>query len=81
MAFNVKSSGSGTDHGTITTSSVPILNIQVKDPSGKVVGSSTTANNNVEIVDFVPATTGKYSVVVTRADNLSETVYYGLAWR
>lgn len=81
LAFNVKSSGSGTDHGTITTGSKLDLNIQVKDPSGRVVGSSTTKNNNVEIVDFVPTTTGKYSVVVSRADTSAETVYYGLAWR
>ena len=81
LVFNVKSLGSGNNHGDITISSVPDLNIQVKDPNGKVVGSSTTAKNNVEIVDFVPTTTGKYSIVVTRVDKLSETVYYGLAWR
>lgn len=84
LVFNVKSSGSGTNHSPASTSSVPNLNIQVKDPNGKVVGSSTTTNNNVEIVDFKPTTTGTYSIVVQRVTGTSdpaETVYYGLAWR
>lgn len=81
LAFNRKSAGSGTDDSTITTGNNTNLNIQVKAPNGTVVASSSTTNNNVEIVDFVPTTTGTYTVVITRPDNFSETVYYGLAWR
>ena len=81
LAFNKRSVGSGTNHSSIDSGDNTDLNIQVKDPNGIIVGFSTTKNNNVEIVDFVPATTGTYTVVITRADNSSETVYYGLAWR
>ena len=81
LAFNMRSIASGDDHNHITYLKLSDLDIQVKDPSGRVVGTSRTSNNNVEIVDFVPTTTGKYSIVVTRVDKLSETVYYGLAWR
>lgn len=81
LAFNIKSVVSGTDHDALETGSITNLNIQVKDPNGNVVGSSTTSNNSVEIVDFVPSKTGTYSIVITRADKSTETVYYGLAWR
>lgn len=81
LAFNMKSAGSSTNHEYPDINSDYDLNIQVKDPNGKIVGSSTTTNNNVEIVEFIPTTTGKYSVIVTRVDKSAETVYYGLAWR
>lgn len=81
LAFNMKSVGSGDYDTTITTGNVYNLNIQVKDPNGTIVASSATTKNNVEVVDFVPEMTGTYSVVVTRADSYTDTVYYGLAWR
>lgn len=87
LAFNIRSTSTsvGDYHDTyIDNVKLGNLNIQVKDPNGKTVGSSTTTNNNVEIVDFKPTTTGTYSIVVQRVastDDPAETVYYGLAWR
>lgn len=81
LAFNIRSVASGDSHDTVTSGNITNLNIQVRDPNGNVVGASTTTNNNVEIVDFVPSITGTYTITVTRADASNETVYYALAWR
>lgn len=36
--------------------------LHVRDPAGKYVASSTSYDNNYEIVDFVPEVTGKYQL-------------------
>lgn len=81
LAFNIRSVGSGTNDATITSGTLADLDITIKDPTGNEIVSSTTINNNVEIVDFTPTMTGTYTIVVTRTSTSSETIYYGLAWR
>ncbi|MGI6004219.1 MAG: hypothetical protein ACOX88_02220 [Christensenellales bacterium] len=44
------------------------------------MASSTTANNNVEVVDFVPKVFGTYRIEVKRVSLLSSRDTFGLAW-
>lgn len=95
LSWNIKSlyntsSNSSSEHDNqyAYDESLPDLNLKIKDPNGNYVkaadGSdlcSSTTNNNVEILDFVPTMTGTYTIVVICGDNVTRTVPYSLAWR
>lgn len=87
--YNTPSNSSPTHNNQYSyDNTLPDLNLKIKDPNGNYVkaadGSdlcSSTTNNNVEILDFVPTMTGTYTIVVTCGDNVTRTVPYSLAWR
>ena len=55
------------------------LDLYVYDPSGNYVDSSITTNNNVEIVEFMPTTSGNYTIMVT--NEYSDTItFYSISW-
>ena len=56
------------------------LDLKVKAPDGTVVGTSTTAYSNFEIVQFVPTQAGYYQIVITRNGSSDSTKeYVGIA--
>ncbi|MBQ5953415.1 MAG: S8/S53 family peptidase [Lachnospiraceae bacterium] len=55
------------------------LNLQIVGPNGNVVASSTTSYSNYEIVQFVPAVTGNYTIKVIRVSGTSPLENIGLA--
>lgn len=80
LQYNKFSSSTHTSSPTVNAT--PNLNLYIYSPSGKLVASSTTANNNVEIAEFVPTEYGTYSIKVTNASSSSNTgtIYFGLSW-
>lgn len=75
-----RNSLSGT-HSSATPTGDPFsnLDLQVLDPNGSVVGSSTTDYGNFEIVQFVPTVTGYYSIKVTRTSGSASKENIGIA--
>lgn len=57
------------------------LDLYVYSPTGQLIGSSTTTNNNVEIVDFTASVSGEYTVKIKRVatENPSD-VRFAYAW-
>lgn len=83
LAFLQYNKFSSSTHTSLpTVNATPNLNLYIYSPSGKLVASSTTANNNVEIAEFVPTEYGTYSIKVTNASSSSNTgtIYFGLSW-
>lgn len=50
------------------------LDVRVYDPNGTLVGSSLTAYSNFEIVQFVPATSGNYTIKVSKSGTNTSTL-------
>jgi len=55
-------------------------NLEVYDPNGNLVASSTTENGNVEIVAFDPLVTGNYTIKIIKQANVNEKEFVYLAW-
>ena len=85
LAFLVKctpnSSVSHNGEEAVSWSYPSDLNLEVYAPgSSTPIAVSETMNNNIEIVDFIPPTTGMYTIkVVNEVMNYSPT-YYAVAW-
>ncbi len=56
------------------------LNLYLYNASGVLVASSTTANNNLEILEYTPSTMGVYKLRIQRADSSTQGVYQATAW-
>jgi hypothetical protein len=56
------------------------LDMTVEDPNGVVVATSASLLNPFEIVQFVPATSGTYTVKMHRMRFLGTTEPFALAW-
>lgn len=57
------------------------LDLYVYDTNGNLIGSSTTVNNNVEIVDFTAEVAGEYTIEITRVPTEHQSdVSFALAW-
>ncbi len=69
------------DPSNYTETALNNLDLKIYAPNGTLVGQSTTTNNNVEIVDFVPSQTGTYTIRIERIGTAYGTIYYGVAWR
>lgn len=66
---------------TSTSHSLADLDLYVYSPSGSLVASSTTHNNNVEIVDFTASASGNYKIRIKRYSGTSSSnTYIGEAW-
>ena len=61
------------------SSLVPIadLNLRVKSPSGAILDSSMTSTANFEIIQFIPTTSGTYTLEIT--GSADSTVHIGIA--
>ena len=60
------------------------LDLEVYAPNGALLGSSTTAYNNIEIVDFNSPQVGTYKIRVSKYMNVystSDPVEFSVAWR
>jgi len=57
------------------------LDLHVYDPNGAPVGSSTSYNNNYEIVDIpITNTTGNYTIKIKKFGFYPSSTYFGIAW-
>jgi serine protease AprX len=56
------------------------LDLEVYDPSGNMVGSSISAANNVELVEFNPTVTGTYQIRVVSYAMQNDSEWISLAW-
>ena len=76
-----KNSISGTGHtpGTVNQISFSNLDLQVFDPNGNSVGTSSTINANFEIVQFVPTVSGQYKIKITRQSGTADKEIIGIA--
>ena len=67
--------------GFLQTNHYDNLDLYVYNTNGNIIGSSTTTNNNVEIVDFTATYTGKYTIKIKRiATQYPTDVRYAYAW-
>ncbi len=71
--FWLKRNSVTSDHVSTVNALFSNLDLRVYDPSNTLVGSSTTYYNNVEIVQFVPETTGTYTIKISKAESNSST--------
>lgn len=53
---------------TTYTAHVNNIDLKIYNPSGSLVASSVTTNNNLEIVDFTPTVSGLYKIRICRAN-------------
>lgn len=67
-------------NATSGSSNYEDINLYVYNASGTLVASSTTSNNNLEIAQFTPVSSGTYKIRVKRAVSGTSNIYYGLAW-
>jgi serine protease AprX len=65
---------------TLTELLLSDLDLEVYDPSGNMVGSSISAANNVELVEFNPTVTGTYQIRVVGYAMQNDSEWIGLAW-
>jgi serine protease AprX len=65
---------------TITERLLSDLDLEVYDPSGNMVGSSISAANNVELVEFNPRVTGTYQIRVVGYAVQNDSEWISLAW-
>lgn len=72
-------SGTGHTPGTVNQISFSNLNLQVFDPNGNSVGTSSTNNANFEIVQFVPTVSGQYKIKITRQSGTADKEIIGIA--
>ena len=56
------------------------LDLQIYSPSGVLIHSSTTTNNNVEIVDFTPSVEGVYRIRICQVTSRIVPTEYAIAW-
>ncbi len=77
---NNRISGDHHENGTPTDEVLADIDMQVFDPNGNRVGSSTSSRGNVEIVEFVPTMAGEYTIKLCVYSRNGEKFYYGLAW-
>lgn len=56
------------------------LDLSILDFSQKVIDSSTSARNNVEILDFIAPNSGDYTIRVKPYSSSEENGWIGLAW-
>ena len=56
------------------------LDLQIYNPSGILIYSSTTTNNNVEIVDFIPPSSGVYKIRVRKLTTQYIDTEFSIAW-
>lgn len=61
--------GSGTNHSTISTSTLTDFDLYIYDSSGNEIARSLSSVNNVEFIRFNATTTAKYTVVIKRFTN------------
>lgn len=62
------------------TASLPAnLDLKIYSPSGQVVASSTTTNNNIEVVEFTPTVTGTYIARIIQTTGIGSPVSIGIA--
>ena len=66
--------------GSVVLRDVSDLDLYIIDPTGAIVASSTTANNNTELVEFTPAVTGTYTILVDGYILENDYEIFGLAW-
>jgi serine protease AprX len=69
-------SSDSTMMGTLTD-----LDLYVYDPDGTLIASSESANNNSELVQFTPSTTGAYKVIVTGYSLANSSEILGFSWK
>lgn len=74
--YNQKTTYSSSD----LTTNLPDLDIMILTSSNNVVAYSETSNNNIEIVDFTPSSTGTYKIRIVNNSNISGSIYFGIAW-
>lgn len=82
LAYIINSNITGSTHSssTPTITSLANLDLEVYAPGSTTpLVTSTTLYNNVEIVEFTPAVTGTYQIVI-KNNGASATTYFGLAW-
>lgn len=61
-------------------SDIANLDLKIYSPSGSLVASSTTNNNNIEIVKFTPTVTGTYTAKIIQTQSIGDSVSIGIAW-
>lgn len=68
------------DHSSNTVTQLPLadLDLYVYDPNGNLIGCSILSNSNFEIVQFVPQTTGTYTISVS-ATSCNDKEHVGIA--
>ncbi|MBO5909035.1 MAG: S8 family serine peptidase, partial [Clostridia bacterium] len=69
-------------HTTANANNHPLadLDLLVYAPNGTLVEYAVSVYNNTEIVEFEPANTGTYRIVVRQTRQSERAVYFGLAW-
>jgi serine protease AprX len=65
---------------TVTERLLSDLDLEVYDPNGNMVGSSISAANNVELVEFNPTVTGTYQLRVVGYAIQNDSEWISLAW-
>lgn len=68
LAFENMITSQTSNNETVYTKHVNNIDLKIYNPSGSLVASSTTSNNNLEIVDFTPTVSGQYTMRICRAD-------------
>ena len=68
-------SGSGTDHGTITDTSLSNFDLTIYNSSGNIVASSGFIHNNAELVMFNATKGQTYTVKIKRMTSAAYDKY------
>ncbi len=81
VALTFEKSFSTNSNGFVESNCNNNLDLYIYDVNGNLVCSSTTTNNNVEIVDFTPASNGNYTIKICRqATTNPSDVRFAYAW-
>lgn len=73
-------STSAHSNGSVTQRDLSDLDLEVYGPDGKQVGYSMSANNNMEIVEFTPSASGKYSMKIDNYALMNYSEGISLSW-
>lgn len=68
LAFENMITSQTSNNETTYTEHINNIDLKIYNPSGSLVASSTTDNNNLEIVEFTPTVSGQYKMRICRAD-------------
>lgn len=66
--------------GSVSVRELSDMDLYVLDPNGSIVGSSNSANNNTELVEFTPTIAGNYTILVDGYILENDYEVFGLAW-
>jgi len=66
--------------GTVDVRDISDLDLYIIDPNWNLLASSTTANNNTELIEFTPDITGTYTILVDGYILENDYELLGLAW-